>query len=75
MLRTKQMGLVVDTCAPCRGIWFDVGELGRACHIEEPVTLAAKLTGADDPGPDDSTLFGRAVSLLLGAFLGLGAVR
>lgn len=74
MQRTRQKGIAVDMCAPCRGIWFDVGELGRICEVAEPLTLAARVTGTTDPGPDDSSLFGRALATLLSVFVGFGGV-
>jgi Zn-finger nucleic acid-binding protein len=44
MVRTKQDGVLLDSCAPCSGIWFETGELPRMFGLTGyPPTLLERM--------------------------------
>ena len=51
MQRFKRDGVTLDTCGPCRGVWFDVGELGRVYGLQPPQGIAT--SGLDAHACDD----------------------
>lgn len=41
MERFEKDGALLDQCPPCRGIWFDMGEIARVYSLKAPQGLAA----------------------------------
>jgi Zn-finger nucleic acid-binding protein len=51
MERFTSEGVTLDSCAPCKGTWFDVGELGQLNHLtrpEPPASGVADLVAANN---------------------------
>ena len=66
MERFKEHGMYLDQCPPCRGTWFDTGEIATVYDLEEPQSLAMSTINEnemDDSPPDWLTaamILGRA---------------
>lgn len=60
--------VTVDTCHPCKGVWFDVGELAVAFGLEPPQSMAMAMVDehAMDGEPEGWQL---ALSTALNIFL------
>lgn len=52
MERFQEHGIYLDQCVPCRGTWFDTGEIGAIYHMEEPQGLA--MSTVDEHGTDNA---------------------
>ncbi len=53
MERYEKSGITLDQCPPCRGTWFDVGEITAVYDLKPPQGLAAstveETAGVDEP--------------------------
>ncbi len=43
LVRGTWRGVTVDTCEPCKGMWFDVGEISVAFGLKPPQSLPMQL--------------------------------
>ncbi len=67
MKRHVQGGVTIDTCGPCRGAWFDTGEIAALYQLAGPGPrlLAGSGFAADgeDTASDSSDLLGLALAV------------
>jgi Zn-finger nucleic acid-binding protein len=64
MASADQHGLVIDHCAPCRGTWFDTGEIVARFGLRPVQGLAASTVDESAPDPVPSTLLEIALLVL-----------
>ena len=72
MDRHEQAGVTLDTCAACRGVWYDMGEIARVYQLPPlPQGLAASTVDehAMDDAPPAWLLALDIVLSLVGAFI------
>ncbi len=74
MALVERLGVTIDVCPSCRGVWLDPGEIEKIlqCYSElgiDPTARAARVPGPAYPGPDRDHLTGLAA-----ADLGLEAI-
>ena len=71
MARVKQNGLTLDSCAACKGVWFDVGELGHAYGLKPVQDLPASMVDehACDNEPSGWLIMAQAALRVVAPFL------
>jgi hypothetical protein len=70
MERYDKGAIRLDQCGGCRGVWFDVGEIGAVYGLSPVQGLAAR-TVDETVGPSDGTLLKQALWILARVFLPL----
>jgi Zn-finger nucleic acid-binding protein len=68
MSRFTRKGITVDGCAPCKGTWFDMGEITAIFEVAPPQGLAAS-TVDEHATDDDPPAWLMALDILLRLFV------
>lgn len=64
MAISDRHGLIIDTCEPCRGSWFDTGEIVATFNLRPVQGLAASTVDEAAPDETGSALFEIALLVL-----------
>lgn len=68
MERRKEGAVTLDACAPCRGTWFDVGEVAAVYGLRPAPTAMEKVYGELEP-VEESSLVMTALGIVARLFL------
>jgi Zn-finger nucleic acid-binding protein len=67
MERNKQKSVTLDVCGRCKGVWFDVGEIGHVYGLQPYQDLPASLVdehACDDEPPGWLLMLGSILRLI-----------